>query len=218
MKKAVIFDLDGTLSDSIASMKYCGDRALAPFGYGPFPESDYKYFVGDGAANLVKRALVAAGDTELVHFEEVFTLYKEYFAKDCMYQVKPYREIPELLAELKRKGLKIAVLSNKPHDQTIDVIETLFGRDYFDMIQGQKDGLPIKPDPSGVFVILKEFGLTADDILYLGDTATDMKTGKGAGAFTVGALWGFRDRKELEEGHADAIIGHPLQLLDYVQL
>lgn len=218
MKKAVIFDLDGTLSDSIASMKYCGDRALAPFGYGPFPESDYKYFVGDGAANLVKRALVAAGDTELVHFEEAFALYKEYFAKDCMYQVKPYREIPELLAELKRKGLKIAVLSNKPHDQTIDVIETLFGRDYFDMIQGQKDGLPIKPDPSGVFVILKEFGLTADDILYLGDTATDMKTGKSAGAFTVGALWGFRDRKELEEGHADAIIGHPLQLLDYVQL
>ena len=72
MKKAVIFDLDGTLSDSIASMKYCGDRALAPFGYGPFPESDYKYFVGDGAANLVKRALVAAGDTELVHFEEAF--------------------------------------------------------------------------------------------------------------------------------------------------
>ena len=165
----------------------------------------------------MKRALVAAGDTELVHFEEVFTLYKEYFAKDCMYQVKPYREIPELLAELKRKGLKIAVLSNKPHDQTIDVIETLFGRDYFDMIQGQKDGLPIKPDPSGVFVILKEFGLTADDILYLGDTATDMKTGKSAGAFTVGALWGFRDRKELEEGHADAIISHPLQLLDFVQ-
>lgn len=217
MKKAVIFDLDGTLSDSIASMKYCGDRALAPFGYGPFPESAYKYFVGDGAANLVKRALVAAGDTELVHFKEAFALYKEYFAKDCMYQVKPYREIPELLEELKRQELKIAVLSNKPHDQTVDVIETLFGKDYFDMIQGQKDGLPIKPDPSGVFVILKEFGLTADDILYLGDTATDMKTGKSAGAFTVGALWGFRDRKELEEGHADAIISHPLQLLDFVQ-
>ena len=128
-----------------------------------------------------------------------------------------FREIPELLEELKRQELKIAVLSNKPHDQTVDVIETLFGKDYFDMIQGQKDGLPIKPDPSGVFVILKEFGLTADDILYLGDTATDMKTGKSAGAFTVGALWGFRDRKELEEGHADAIISHPLQLLDFVQ-
>lgn len=216
MKKAVIFDLDGTLSDSIASMKYCGDRALAPFGYGPFPESDYKYFVGDGAANLVKRALKAGGDEELVHFEEAFALYKKYFAEDCMYQVKPYEGIPELLAALKEKGLKIAVLSNKPHDQTIDVIETLFGKGYFDIIQGQKDGLPIKPDPAGVFAILKQLNLTAEDILYLGDTATDMKTGKSAGAFTVGALWGFRDRKELEEGHADAIIAHPLELLRYV--
>ena len=216
MKKAVIFDLDGTLSDSIASMKYCGDRALAPFGYGPFPESDYKYFVGDGAANLVKRALKAGGDEDLVHFEEAFALYKKFFADDCMYQVKPYSGIPELLAALKEKGLKIAVLSNKPHDQTIDVIETLFGKGYFDIIQGQMDALPIKPDPAGVFAILKQLNLTAEDILYLGDTATDMKTGKSAGAFTVGALWGFRDRKELEEGHADAIIAHPLELLRYV--
>lgn len=218
MKRAVIFDLDGTLSDSIASMKYCGDRALAPFGYGPFPESDYKYFVGDGAANLVKRALKAGGDEELVHFEEAFALYKKYFAADCMYRVKPYDGIRPLLAALKENGLKIAVLSNKPHDQTIDVIETLFGRGYFDVIQGQKDGLPIKPDPSGVFAILKQLDLTVNDILYLGDTATDMKTGKSAGAFTVGALWGFRDRRELEEGHADAIISHPLELLDFIEM
>lgn len=216
MKKAVIFDLDGTLSDSIASIKYCCDRALEPFGYGPFPESDYKYFVGDGAANLVKRALKAGGDQELVHFREAFALYQKYFAADCMYQVKPYEGIPELLAALKERGLKIAVLSNKPHDQTIDVVETLFGKGYFDVLQGQKEGLPIKPDPSGVFAILEQLGLKAEDILYLGDTATDMKTGKGAGAFTVGALWGFRERGELEEGRADAIISHPLELLEYV--
>lgn len=215
MKQAVIFDLDGTLSDSIASIKYCGDRALAPFGCGPFPEADYKYFVGDGAANLIKRALTAAGDTELVHFEEAFALYKKYFAVDCMYQVKPYDGIPELLEELKKRNMKIAVLSNKPHDQTIDVIETLFGKGYFDIIQGQKDGLPIKPDPSGVYAILEQLGLKASDILYLGDTATDMKTGKGAGAFTVGALWGFRERRELEEASADAIIEHPLELLQF---
>ena len=112
--------------------------------------------------------------------------------------------------------MKIADLSNKPHDQTIDVIETLFGKGYFDIIRGQKDGVPIKPDPAGVFAILRQWNLTAEDILYLGDTATDMKTGKSAGAFTVGALWGFRDRRELEEGHADAIIVHPLELLEYV--
>lgn len=216
MKKAVIFDLDGTLSDSIASMKYCGDRTLAAFGYGPFQESDYKYFVGDGAANLVKRALLAAGDEKLVHFEEAFALYKEYFTKDCMYQVKPYDGILELLAALKERGVKIAVLSNKPHDQTIDVIETLFGAGYFDLIQGQKDGVPIKPDPAGVFAILRKLELEAGDILYLGDTATDMKTGKSAGAFTVGALWGFREKKELEEAHADALIGHPTELLSFL--
>ncbi len=216
MKRAVIFDLDGTLSDSIASLKYCGDRALAPFGYGPYPESDYKYFVGDGAANLIRRALLKSGDHELVHFEEAFALYQEYFAADCMYQVKPYDGIPELLAALKERGLKTAVLSNKPHAQTLEVIYTLFGKNFFDAIRGQMDGVPIKPDPAGVFSILEEFGLTAAELLYLGDTATDMKTGKSAGAFTVGALWGFRDRGELEEAHADAIIAHPLELLQYV--
>lgn len=216
MKKAVIFDLDGTLSDSIASMKYCGDRTLAAFGYGPFPESAYKYFVGDGAANLVKRALLAAGDEKLVHFEEAFALYKEYFAKDCMYQVKPYEGISELLAALKERGVRLAVLSNKPHDQTVDVMEALFGAGYFDLIQGQKDGVPIKPDPAGVYAILDALRLDAADILYIGDTATDMKTGKGAGAFTIGALWGFRERKELEEAHADALIAHPMELLTFL--
>lgn len=216
MKKAVIFDLDGTLSDSIASIKYCGDRAIAPFGYGPFPESDYKYFIGEGVVNLIKRVLAASGDKELSHFDEALRLYKEYFAVDCMYQVKPYEGIPELLGELKKRDIRIAVLSNKPHAQTIDVIETLFGKGYFDVIQGQKEGVPIKPDPTGVFAILKQLELKVEDILYLGDTATDMKTGKSAGAFTIGALWGFRDRRELEEGRADAMIGHPSELLKYV--
>lgn len=216
MKQAVIFDLDGTLSDSIASIKYCGDRAIAPFGYGPFPESDYKYFIGDGAANLVRRALKASGDSELVHFDEAFELYKKYFAEDCMYQVRPYDGIPELLAALKERKVRIAVLSNKPHDQAVDVVESLFGKGYFDVIQGQKEGVPIKPDPGGVFAILEEFSLSAEDILYLGDTATDMKTGKSAGAFTLGALWGFRDRRELEESHADAVIESPPELLEYI--
>ncbi len=217
MKKAVIFDLDGTLSDSIQSIKYCGDQAVAKLGYGPFAVEQYKYFVGDGAANLVKRMLVSAGDAELVHFEEAFAAYKEIFREHCMYEVKPYAGIRELLAALKERGLAIAVLSNKPHVETVHVIETLFGRGYFDVIQGQKDNVAIKPSPQGVFQILEQLQLTAEDILYLGDTATDMKTGKSAGAFTVGALWGFRKRQELEENHADAIIEHPLQLLDYVE-
>lgn len=217
MRKAVIFDLDGTLSDSLASIKYCCDRAIAPFGYGPFSEDDYKYFVGDGAVNLVKRALKAGGDMELLHFEEAMDLYRQYFAADCMYQVKPYPGIPELLTALKEQGLKTAVLSNKPHEQTVEVIEMLFGKDCFDVVLGQKEGVPVKPDPAGVSDILRKLGLEAGEVLYLGDTATDMKTGKGAGAFTVGALWGFRERKELEDNHADAVIGHPMELLEYIR-
>lgn len=217
MRKAVIFDLDGTLSDSLASIKYCCDRAIAPFGYGPFSEDDYKYFVGDGAVNLVKRALKAGGDMELLHFEEAMDLYRQYFSADCMYQVKPYPGIPELLTALKEQGLKTAVLSNKPHEQTVEVIEMLFGKDCFDVVLGQKEGVPVKPDPAGVSDILRKLGLEAGEVLYLGDTATDMKTGKGAGAFTVGALWGFRERKELEDNHADAVIGHPMELLEYIR-
>lgn len=216
MKQAVIFDLDGTLSDSIQSIKYCGDLALATVGLGPFAVEQYKYFVGDGAANLVKRALAAGGDIELVHFQEVFDAYKVIFREHCMYEVKPYEGIRELLAELKMRGIKIAVLSNKPHVETLNVIETLFGKGYFDVIHGQKEDVAIKPSPEGAFNILEELELSAEDILYLGDTATDMKTGKGTGAFTVGALWGFRKREELEEAHADAVIAHPLELLTYL--
>lgn len=215
MKKAVIFDLDGTLSDSIHSIKFSGDRALEPFGYGPFSIEQYKYFIGDGAANLVRRALIAGGDTELVHFEEAFALYKEIFQENCMYRVRPYEEIPELLAALKAQGMKLAVLSNKPHIETVNVIESLFGKGYFDVIQGQKDNVAIKPSPEGALQILEQLNLTPGDILYLGDTGTDMKTGRNLDAFTVGALWGFREREELEEGGADAVIAHPLELLRY---
>ncbi len=216
MKRAVIFDLDGTLSDSIASIKYCGDRSMEPFGFGPFSVEQYKYFIGDGAANLVKRALAAGGDVELVHFKEAFELYKKYFAADCMYGVKPYGGIKELLAALKERGVKIAVLSNKPHAETIRVVEELFGEGYFDAMQGQQEGMEIKPSPAGALRIMEQLHVAPEEVLYLGDTATDMKTGKSAGAFTLGALWGFRERKELEEGGADAIIGHPGELLEYL--
>lgn len=216
MKKAIIFDLDGTLSDSIHSIKYCGDKAMEAVGLSGFSTDDYKYFVGDGAANLIKRALVANGDTELNYFDTAFEAYKKIFADMCMYKVEPYEGIRELLAALKEKNIKIAVLSNKPHAETIHVIETLFGKGYFDVIQGQQEGVAIKPSPEGAFRVLEQLDLKADEILYLGDTATDMKTGKGTGAFTIGALWGFRERKELEEGGADVIIGHPLEVLAFL--
>ena len=133
-----------------------------------------------------------------------------------MYKVEPYEGIRELLTALKERGIRLAVLSNKPHERTKEVISTIFGDECFDVVRGQMDGVPKKPSPEGVFKILEELSLNAEDILYLGDTGTDMQTGKSAGAFTIGALWGFRQKEELIENGADAIIENPLQLLDYL--
>ena len=216
MKKAVIFDLDGTLADTIASITYCGNLALSRFGLPSFGEEDYKHFVGDGAAMLIRRALLAAGDERLEHFDEVYEAYLEIFAKDCMYQVKPYEGICALLEELKRLSVRIAVLSNKPDRDSLRVVEALFGKGYFDFVQGQRADIPRKPDPAGVYRIMEAFVLPAGDFLYVGDSGVDMKTGRAAGIFTVGVLWGFRDRKELVENGADAVISKPLELLSHL--
>ena len=216
MKKAVIFDLDGTLADTIASITYCGNLALSRFGLPSFGEEDYKHFVGDGAAMLIRRALLAAGDERLEHFDEVYETYLEIFAKDCMYQVKPYEGICALLEELKRLSVRIAVLSNKPDRDSLRVVEALFGKGYFDFVQGQREDIPRKPDPAGVYRIMEAFVLPAGDFLYVGDSGVDMKTGRAAGIFTVGVLWGFRDRKELVENGADTVISKPLELLSHL--
>ncbi len=216
MKKAVIFDLDGTLTDTLASIKKSCDMAMGKFGFGPYTEEQYKYFVGDGAAVLIERCLETGGDKEHTYFEKAYTEYQEVFEKYCMYQVRPYDGITELLTSLKEKKVKIGVLSNKPHERTKDVINTVFGEGYFDAVRGQLEGVEKKPSPEGLFLILNELQLSATDILYLGDTGTDMQTGKASGAFTLGALWGFRKEKELIEHGADKIIKNPLQLLDYL--
>lgn len=216
MKKAVVFDLDGTLSDSIVSIAYCANRALAKFGLQTFGTDRYQYFVGDGAAELIRRALRAQESDRTDLYDDVKAEYDKLFAVDCMYKVKPYDGIPELLTELKKRGVRAAVLSNKPHPNTCKVIHDLFGDDTFDVVQGQTPEINKKPSPDGVFLISEKLGIPVEEMLYVGDTNTDMQTGKGAGAFTVGVLWGFRDRKELEENHADAIIAQPSELLAYL--
>lgn len=216
MKKAVIFDLDGTLTDTLDSIKISVDKTLEKFGMGPFSKEQYKYFVGEGAGKLIERCLIAGGDRKLTFFQEAYVEYIKIFEEYCMYHVVPYDGIKELLINLNKMGVKIAVLSNKPHARTCDVIYSIFGKDCFDVVQGQTESIKRKPSPEGVFTILERLGLTADEILYLGDTGTDMQTGKAAGVFTVGALWGFRDKNELMENHADVIIENPCKLLDYL--
>ena len=204
MKKAVIFDLDGTLTNTLKSLWKSTNMALATAGLPPHEIDSYKYFAGNGAKELIRKSLIADGDTELVHFDSVMEAYNRIFEEYCMYEVKPYDGIRELLKALKEKGLHLAVNSNKPQPRTVDVVEEIFGKDTFDLLVGQ------------CVYILEQLHLNKEDVLYIGDTCTDMQTGKSAGVFTVGALWGFRDRQELVENHADAIIEKPLELLQYI--
>lgn len=216
MKKAVIFDLDGTLADTVASMAYCANRALEEMGLPAQPANAFKQFAGDGADELIRRCLKAAGDIKCLRFEEMKAKYRRYFAEDCMYQVKPYQGIPETLKLLKKEKYQIAVFSNKPHAQAVDVIESLFGKGFFDEIQGQADGIERKPSPDGIYLLLSKLGCQKEECLYVGDTNTDMQTGKAAGLYTVGVLWGFRERRELEENGADEIIEAPERLLEII--
>lgn len=216
MKKAVIFDLDGTLTNTLKSLWKSTNMALATAGLPPHEIDSYKYFAGNGAKELIRKSLIADGDTELVHFDSVMEAYNRIFEEYCMYEVKPYDGIPELLKALKEKGLHLAVNSNKPQPRTVDVVEEIFGKDTFDLLVGQCEERRRKPAPDGVNYILEQLHLNKEDVLYIGDTCTDMQTGKSAGVFTVGALWGFRDRQELVENHADAIIEKPLDLLQYI--
>lgn len=216
MRRAVVFDLDGTLTDTLASIKKSADLAVGKFGFGPFTEEQYRYFVGDGAAVLIERCLEAGGDLEHAYFKEAYEAYQQVFAKYCMYQVKPYEGILPLLAALKERQIRLAVLSNKPHQRTREVIRDIFGDNCFDVVRGQQEGVPRKPSPAGVELIMQQLRLTPGELLYLGDTGTDMQTGKAAGAFTLGALWGFRTEEELVENHADAVIAHPMELLSYL--
>lgn len=206
MIKVCIFDLDGTLARTQASIARPVNMTLEHYGLQPQPVEAFNYFAGDGIKNALKRALIAAGDKEASHLEEGLPMCRAWMQEDPCYLVEPYDHMVWALKQLKKNGIQIAVFSNKPHASAISVVETIFGKGTFDYIQGQTDRIPIKPDPSGVFEILERFGADKRECLYFGDTNTDMKTGKNAGVKTVGVTWGFRPRAELEENEADIII------------
>ena len=215
MIKLCVFDLDGTFADTIDSMAYPANRALKELGLPELPYEGFRYYAGDGAAMLCKRALAAAGDPEGVHYEVFYPLYRKYFSIDCMYHVQIYDGMRETLEALKQAGIHISVLSNKPHGQAVNVIADLFGEGYFDAVQGQVDGIPRKPAPDGALKLAEKFGVKPEECLYIGDTGTDMLTGTRAGMHTLGVLWGFRDRKELEENGAWKVLEKPEEILEY---
>lgn len=217
-KKGFIFDLDGTILDTVESIAVNANQMLEEFGYASHAVDRYRYFAGDGQEELIERALKAAGDTGLQDFEAALARYRELFREGCMYHVKPFDGIPETLKELKRSGMKLAVFSNKADQNVQHIIHDIFGDTLFDFVLGARPDYKRKPSREGVDIVLHKLGVEAEECVYVGDTSTDMKTGTGAGMFTVGVLWGFRERQELVENGADIVIERPEELLKFKEV
>lgn len=215
--KCCIFDLDGTLVNSIHALTYCTNLALERCGMGQVTEEQMMNIVGDGYKMQMRRSLIACGDTELSHYEEILPIYMEVFAEHCLYRMHAYEGIPELLSFVKERGMKAAVVSNKPHAQAVDTVEHVFGKGFFDRIIGEREGIPKKPDPTGALTAARELGAKPEECLYFGDTNTDMETGKNAEMTTVGVLWGFRSRRELMEFSPDYLIESPGEMIRILQ-
>lgn len=206
MIKACIFDLDGTLTDTLASLVYSVNATLEEMGLPAITDEQCQAFVGNGARRLLEDSLDAAGDKGYTRIEEAVEIYKRIFDANCTYQVKPYEGIMGLLKELKARDIKTAVLSNKPHGQTVKVVREVIGDEWMDWAQGQQEDVARKPDPEAVYTILERFGVKKEEALYIGDSEVDIKTGHNAGLTTIGVTWGFRSREELIKAGAVNLI------------
>ena len=213
MYKACIFDLDGTLANTLPTLVHFVNRALFECGYDTLESDCIRMLVGSGADKLMRDSLTASkgGYTE----DEVAALRKAYdngYDNAPMYLTEAYDGMVETVLKLKEHGLKLGVLSNKPHYLTTQVVQALFP-DLFDVCYGQRAEIARKPSPDGALLIAEELGVRPEECLYLGDTGVDMKTGHAAGMTTVGVLWGFRPKSELEAYNAEHFIGHPSEIL-----
>ncbi len=213
MYKGCIFDLDGTLTDTLESLTYSVNETLKEMKLPAIEDEQCRMFVGNGARVLLEKSLKAAGDRNNSRIDEAMERYGRIFGENCTYHVEPYDGIRTMLGELKSRGIKIAVLSNKPHQQAVDVVENIFGKGIFTYVLGQCDDIPRKPDPSGVFVVLDKMHLNADECLYIGDSEVDIATGSAAGVDTVGVEWGFRSKEVLKRAGAAQTIEKPSELL-----
>ena len=216
MVKACIFDLDGTLTDTLDSLVDSVNKTLEEMNLAAISREQCQAFVGSGAKRLLEDSLDAAGDMGHTRIEEAMTIYKRVFDANCTYQVKPYDGIMDLLKVLKMKNIKTAVLSNKPHGQTVKVVNEIIGDEWIDLAQGQQECVARKPSPEAVYTILERFGISKEECLYVGDSEVDIQTGHKAELTTVGVTWGFRNRKQLEEAGAKHLINKAEELLEFI--
>ena len=209
--KAVLFDLDGTLLDTIDDLADAMNSVLTDMNLPTYPVAEYNFLVGDGIRVLAERVLPAARQDEETIARCVDGMRAAY-ERRWANKSKPYDGVPALLDALTERGLTLVVLSNKPDEFTKKVVARLLSGWHFEEVVGARPEVPIKPDPAGAIEITQILDIPPDQFLYLGDTNTDMKTAVAAGMYPVGALWGFRPAEELTAAGARTLIKHPMEL------
>jgi len=211
MKKLVIFDLDGTVLNTLPTIAYYGNMALRENGFDTIEEEKYKSFLGFGRVELIHRMLTYNCIDSEENYENTARVYDDAYMKNAEYLAEPYEGICDMLDELKAMSISVAVLSNKPHDATVATIEGLFPG-VFCSVWGKKENYPAKPNPEAAFEICREMGIAPEDTVFVGDTEIDIQTGKNAGFCTIGVTWGFRERAEIEQLGADYIVCSPMEI------
>lgn len=213
--KAVLFDLDGTLLDTVEDLADAMNASLHHYGFPVHPVDKYRYFVGEGMERLTWKTLPETCRSD-ENVRQCLAKMKEIYGEHWGDKTHPYKGIEDLLAGLESRGLPMVVLSNKPDDFTQVIMAKYFPGYKFKAIFGARPGVPRKPDPTAALDIARDMGIAPGDFAYLGDTNTDMVTAVAAGMYPVGALWGFRDEPELVQSGARIVLAHPVELLKYI--
>ncbi|MGN1294778.1 MAG: HAD family hydrolase [Bacilli bacterium] len=217
MIKAVIFDLDGTLVDTISDLSNALNLSLKQNGYDiSYTVEQTKALVGSGIRDLCKKAIEKITDKE----EDITRLLSSFIANYDLMQIetsKPYEGIMELLEYLKQKNIKIAVFSNKKYENTLYIVENLFKKNTFDVVYGKKDGYPLKPDTRALNFILNDLKVTKEEVLYVGDSDVDMKTAINGGLVKVAVTYGYRDKEILLTYNPQYVVSSPLEIKKIIE-
>lgn len=209
----VIFDLDGTILNTLEDLRDSLNYALDRMGFPERSLEEVRNFVGNGIRKLIERALPQGGDDKTV--EEMLVLHRDYYQVHCADKTRPYDGISEMLAKLKQRGIQLAVLSNKP-DYAVKILCDKYFPGIFDKAYGFREGIERKPSPEAVFALLEEFGVPREKAVYVGDSEVDVQTAKNAGLDMMIVEWGFRDREFLIESGAVNLVSAPLGILERV--
>jgi phosphoglycolate phosphatase len=212
MIEAVVFDLDGTLADTLRDVAEAMNRALAAHGMPPHPPAHYRALIGGGARDLVTKIVPPDAGSQ-AQADAVLAAFRSDYWGRLIVHTRAYPGIDELLAELARRGLKLAVLSNKPDAPTREIVRALFSGVPFAAVYGERPPLPRKPDPTTALALAQELGVAPERCAFVGDSQVDVSTALAAGMLPVAVLWGFRDRPELEASGARLLIAEPRELL-----